>query len=266
MSHPQSSCGLGRVEPLPAAPPTQAEPLQPHPWTLGQPPPPIPQGATHPLVLLLSCHPPLDTEAQNTLLASLSAEERQRHRSYLRPADQARFLQARAGLRQLLGHWLGRPPTAIAIEADSRGKPRCCHPGAPAFNGSHSGNLILLAFHATAEVGVDVEQARPHLPWEPIAERCLSPAEVAELRALPLAEQANGFLAAWCRLEARVKASGVGLGGAAEQSPPDGAPRPALRLWDVQVPAHYRAAAALLATPRAPVEAGAGLCRPSPQP
>jgi 4'-phosphopantetheinyl transferase len=200
------------------------------------------------LVLLLSCPPALSPEAQDTLLAGLSAAERQRHGAYRRPADQARFLLARAGLRQLLGHWLGRAPRAIAIEADLRGKPRCTNPGAPAFNGSHSGELILLAFHTTAAVGVDVEQARPHVPWEPIAERCLSPGEVAELRALPLAEQASAFLAAWCRLEARLKATGVGLAGKGGEAP-DGAPPPTLRLWDVGVPASYRAAVALLANP-----------------
>lgn len=199
-------------------------------------------------MLLLSCPPALSPEAQDTLLAGLSAAERQRHGAYRRPADQARFLLARAGLRQLLGHWLGRAPRAIAIEADLRGKPRCTNPGAPAFNGSHSGELILLAFHTTAAVGVDVEQARPHVPWEPIAERCLSPGEVAELRALPLAEQASAFLAAWCRLEAQVKATGVGLAGKGGEAP-DGAPPPTLRLWDVGVPASYRAAVALLANP-----------------
>jgi 4'-phosphopantetheinyl transferase len=201
------------------------------------------------LVLLLSCPPALSPEAQDTLLAGLSAAERQRHGAYRRPADQARFLLARAGLRQLLGHWLGRAPRAIAIEADLRGKPRCTNPGAPAFNGSHSGELILLAFHTTAAVGVDVEKARPHVPWEPIAERCLSPGEVAELQALPLAEQASAFLAAWCRLEAQVKATGVGLAGKGGEAP-DGAPPPTLRLWDVVgVPASYRAAVALLANP-----------------
>ena len=230
------------------APPTPADPLQPLPWSLGQAAPALPQGAAPPLVLLLPCPLPLAPEAQATLLASLSADERLRHGAYRRPADQARFLLARAGLRQLLVHWLGRPPSAIAIEADLRGKPRCTDPGAPAFNGSHSGELILLAFHGSAEVGVDVEQARPHLPWEPIAVRCLSPGEVAELRALPLAEQASAFLTAWCRLEARVKASGVGLAGKGAEAP-DGAPPPALRLWDVGVPEGYRAAVALLANP-----------------
>ena len=231
-----------------AAPPTPADPLQALPWSLGQAAPVLPQGTAPPLVLLLSCPPTLAPEAQFTLLASLSADERQRHGAYRRPADKARFLLARAGLRQLLGQWLGRPPSAIAIEADLRGKPRCADPGAPALNGSHSGELILLAFHGSAEVGVDVEQARPHLPWEPIAVRCLSPGKVAELRAMPLAEQASAFLAAWCRLEARVKATGVGLAGKGGEAP-DGAPPPTLRLWDVGVPAGYRAAVALLANP-----------------
>lgn len=248
MPQPLSSCGLGRVDPLRAAPATPADPLQPHPWALGQPPPALPQGAAPPLVLLLSCPPALAPEVQDTLLAGLPADERQRHGAYRRPADQARFLLARSGLRELLGHWLGCAPIALAIETDRRGKPRCAHAGAPAFNGSHSGELILLAFHATAAVGVDVEQARPDVNWEPIAERCLSPAEVAALRALPPAERAKAFLAAWCRLEARLKASGVGLAGQHGEAPEGGSAR-TLRLWDVEVPPGYRAAVARLAHP-----------------
>jgi 4'-phosphopantetheinyl transferase len=243
MGSPLGSWGLGRGKRLQAPRPPLAAPLQPRHWVLGQPPPSLPQETAPPLVLLLPCGLPLAPETQDTLLASLSAEERQRHGAYRRPADQGRFLLARAGLRQLLGHWMGQPPALIALEADLHGKPHCPRADAPAFNLSHSGDLILLAFHASAAVGVDVEQARPHLPWEPVAERCLSPAEVAALRALPLAEQATAFLAAWCRLEARVKASGVGLGNHA------GIPPSALRLWDVQVPEGYCAAVALKANP-----------------
>lgn len=204
-------------------------------------------------MLLINCPTHLAYATEHTLLSSLSPQERERHGAYRRPADQIRFLRARASLRQLLGHWLGQAPAAIAIEADLRGKPRCTNPEAPAFNGSHSGELILLAFHATADVGVDVEQARPDLNWEPIAERWLPPAEVAALRALPGAEQAGGFLAAWCRLEARVKASGLGLGGLAftktDTAGAAGEAPSTARLWDVTVPTGYRAAAALQAAP-----------------
>ncbi|MFM7169737.1 MAG: 4'-phosphopantetheinyl transferase family protein, partial [Cyanobium sp.] len=187
---------MGRPEHLHNLPHT----LRPIPWTGGQVPPPLPRGTAPPLVLLLRGGAQVAAETGNQLLASLSPMEQQRHAAYRRPGDQARYLLARASLRQLLGHWLQQPAATIAIEADLLGKPRCPTAGAPAFNLSHSGDLILLAFHPTTEVGVDVEQARPNLQWERIAQRWLTPAEVAELRALPQAEQAHGFLAAWCRL------------------------------------------------------------------
>lgn len=251
--HPQNSWAVGPPEHLHNLPHT----LRPIPWTGGQPPPPLPRGTAAPLVLLLHGGAQVAAETENQLLANLSLQERQRHATYQRSAAQARFLLARASLRQLLGHWLQQPAATIPIEADLLGKPRCPTAGAPAFNLSHSGDLILLAFHATAEVGVDVEQARPNLQWERIARRWLTPAEVAELRALPQAEQGRGFLAAWCRLEARVKASGQGLGGIA------GSGAAAVHLWDVRVPMGYAAAAALRAL-TAPGESVARAGHPSP--
>jgi 4'-phosphopantetheinyl transferase len=203
---------------------------------------------THPLLLLLDRSDPLAAARPDALLATLSATERQRHAAYRRLADQQRFLVARAALRQLLGHWLERPPAAVAIVTGPHGKPRCA--GAPGFNLSHSGELILLAFHSVGEVGVDVERARPDLDWRPIAERVFPPARTAALAGLPSEAQAGAFLRAWCRLEARLKARGVGLAGLEQLRQAD-LPSGAVAalgsevLWDVAVPAGYGAAVAL---------------------
>jgi 4'-phosphopantetheinyl transferase len=198
--------------------------------------------------VLLDRRQPLHPSREPSLLSDLSVTERQRHAAYRRPADQQRFLLARATLRELLGHWLNEPASAVGLAVGPHGKPHCPHPAAPAFNLSHSGDLILLAFHRTSAVGVDVEQERPNFDWPPIARRVLSPAEVEALLALPPAEQASAFLSCWCRLEARLKAQGMGLAGLEQlgEREPHGDGAPFERLWDVAVPEGYGAAVAVM--------------------
>jgi 4'-phosphopantetheinyl transferase len=244
-------------------------PLQPQPWQPGDSPPPPPPATPQPLLLLIDGRNPRATAPHDALLASLSAPERQRHAAFRRPADQQRFLIGRASLRQLLGHWLERPPEAVAIEAGPHGKPRCA--GAPTFNVSHSGDLVLLGFHSHGEVGVDVERARPDLDWPPIARRMFSPGDVAALESLPGAEQAMAFVQAWCRLEARLKARGEGLVGLDRlpRQEAGGLPLSAGMgwlggLWDVAVPPGYGAAAALAGRLTGPAVAAAGACHPNP--
>ncbi|MEB3324291.1 MAG: 4'-phosphopantetheinyl transferase superfamily protein [Cyanobacteriota bacterium] len=222
-------------------------PLQPHPWRLGEPPPPLPQAAVPPLLLLVHCGDPLPATEREALLASLSPEERQRVGAYRQPDDRQRSLVARASLRQLLGQWLALPPAAIPITTSLRGKPHCPSPGAPEFNLSHSGELILLGFHSCCAVGVDVERLRQDWDWGPIARRILPAADVDALQALPSAERASAFLAAWCAMEALLKARGEGLAGLERLRARDcsGAIPPPERLWTVAVPGGYAAAAAL---------------------
>lgn len=120
-------------------------------------------------------------------------------------------------------------------------------PNSPQFNLSHSGDLILLAFHATDPVGVDVERQRPDWDWRPIARRCLDAATVEVLLALAPAEAATAFVQAWCDLEAGIKARGVGLARAS-----DGRSRAMerrLRRWRLALPAGYGGAVALLQRP-----------------
>jgi phosphopantetheinyl transferase len=114
----------------------------------------------------------------------------------------------------------------------------------PQFNLSHSGELILLAFHARDPVGVDVERQRSDWDWRPIARRCLDPSTVESLLALAPTEAASAFVQAWCDLEAGLKARGVGLVGANDGQAQ--AMEPRLRRWRLAVPAGYAGAVALL--------------------
>lgn len=237
---------------------TAAAPLPTHPWRLEDPPPALSAGP--PLVLALDRRESLAAGARLTLLASLVPAERQRFEALRLPADQERFLLARAGVRRLLGAWLERDPVAVPIETGPYGKPHC--PEGPPFNLSHSGDLILLAFHTSRPVGVDGERARPDLDWRPIARRVLPPWQQQALEALAAREgpaaAADGFLRAWCHLEAGLKALGLGFG--QRDTPGEPTNHPPLLRWDLAVPTGYRAAVALMDHP----VAWAGACPPDP--
>jgi 4'-phosphopantetheinyl transferase len=227
-----------------------ARSLLPLPWT-GDPSllplsaPQLRREADAAPLLLLLCHDQaLSPDRHTSLRALLSAEEVERLEAFHRPSDRDLFLLGRASLRQLLGLWLNQPARSVAIDQGPHGKPFC--PGGPQFNVSHSGSLILLGLHAIRPVGVDVERQRPDLAWEPLARRVLGAEALAELLALPAREQPTAFLAAWCQLEARLKAEGLGFAGlqalhTASRQQADG---PGDH-WTVDVPDGYRAAAAL---------------------
>jgi 4'-phosphopantetheinyl transferase len=187
------------------------------------------------------------------LEALLSCQDRDHVNRLQRTDDRQRTLLGRGVLRLVLGSWLDRDPAALRFAAGPHGKPQLLDPGPstpqftpPQFNISHSGELILLAFHAAAPVGVDVERLQPDLDWRPIARRCLAPAQVESLLALPPAQAASAFMESWCALEAGLKALGVGLAQASEA--PALAMEPQLRRWPLALPAGYAGAVALLDT------------------
>lgn len=215
---------------------------------------------------------PLQRLLHSPLLAWLTPEERQQAERLRRPEDRERQLLGRAGLRRLLGAWRQQPPQRVPLQRGSHGKPFCA--GGPQFNLSHSGDLILLALHRHWRVGVDVEQLNRELDWRPLAARLFGKAECHQLQQLPAANQPHAFLQAWCRLEARLKATGLGLAGLealrqqaelaaarAEGLENEAGPVPAGRppgglglqadeqLWDLQLPAGYCGALSCLMGP-----------------
>ncbi len=228
--------------------------LIPVPWRLLELPP-DPPPLQELLLLSLDARDPLPEPVRGALAASLAPAEVQRWEALRLPEDRERFLRGRGALRRLLGAWRDEPPEAVPIGVGAHGKPCCA--GGPEFNLSHSGDLILLAVHQQRPVGVDVEQLRPGLVWRPIAQRVLPPAEWQALEvqwpsletlagaadSAEEAEAAEAFLAAWCRLEARLKAQGLGLAGLGQPA------TAAVELWDVAVPPGYRAALALASVP-----------------
>jgi hypothetical protein len=71
------------------------------------------------------------------------------------------------------------------------------------------------------------------------ARRCLPPGEWSAIGTLPQEQRKQAFLAAWCRLEAGLKARGMGLFG----PPAQGDPEP--DVWPLVLPEGYVGAAAL---------------------
>ena len=239
------------------ASPPQPQPLHPPAWWPGEPLPwpahrPGEAAPPEPWLLRVDRRDPRVLAATAELEALLPREERDQVDRYRQPDDRQRALLGRGVLRLVLGAWLDLDPASLRLAAGPHGKPELVEPGAPSpqfktpqFNISHSGDLVLLAFHATNPVGVDVERQRPpDWDWLPIARRCLDVAEVEALLALPAAEAARVFTEAWCDLEAGLKARGVGLARAS-----DGRSRAMerrLRRWRLALPAGYAGAVALL--------------------
>lgn len=118
--------------------------------------------------------------------------------------------RARSALRRILARYTGLAADALRIEADALGKPRLAHPGAPAFNLSHTDGLALVAV-ARTPVGIDVERLRPLADAPGLAHRFLAPAEAAAVAARGAEARDAAFLRVWTRKEAVLKASGHGL-------------------------------------------------------
>ncbi|MCP9931040.1 4'-phosphopantetheinyl transferase superfamily protein [Cyanobium sp. AMD-g] len=219
--------------------------------SLERPPWPSPGPDAAPLLLLLDQREPQLQALVGPLGDLLDPGERQRLRLLRRQEDGQRFLLARGALRQILGCWLGCDPAGLVLGAGPHGKPelfpqQAAGPGReglpPQFNVSHSGDLILLGFHPLRPVGVDLEQRRPLPEWQGIARRCLPPGAVEAILALPEERRGDAFLAAWCRLEAGLKARGLGLFAGART---DGRAREGPDHWPVLLPEGYVGAAAL---------------------
>lgn len=179
------------------------------------------------------------------LAVDLSPAERRRAERYHQAEDRARSILARALVRRLLGAHLGLEPSALDIVLGPRGKPRLApsdeHPSPPCFNLSHSGDLVLAAFHSVRAVGVDVERIRDDFDLAEISAQTFSPEVHAAWLGFPIEERAVAFYRAWTRHEAVLKASGHGLvgGSAGHDSPP-------VAWHELEVPPGYAAHVAIM--------------------
>ncbi|MBP2297610.1 4'-phosphopantetheinyl transferase family protein [Azospirillum picis] len=143
------------------------------------------------------------------LRALLSDDEIERADRFLMKRLTERFILRRGLLRLLLGRLTGRDPGGLRFDYGSHGKPSLA--GGPFFNLADSEESLAIAVSADGPVGADIERLRPIESGEGIAERFFHDIERAALKALPPDRRDEGFLLAWTRKEAFIKAAGVGL-------------------------------------------------------
>ena len=149
-----------------------------------------------------------------SLLSTLSTDERERADRFHFQRDREHFIIARGALRAILGRYLQRDATRVRFYYGPHGKPALANESednAFRFNISHSHERALYAITRGREIGVDLERVRPILNVEEIAQRFFSQRETAALRALPPETRTRAFFACWTRKEAYIKARAEGL-------------------------------------------------------
>jgi 4'-phosphopantetheinyl transferase len=130
-----------------------------------------------------------------------TAGEAARAARFATPELQRRYLRAHGALRAILG---GMTDARLDFAVTEMGKPFL--PAVPhlKFNLSHSHEMALVGVALEVEVGVDVEWIRPMAEYQTLAERFFPPSQAA------VADEAD-FFRRWTRIEAALKARGVGI-------------------------------------------------------
>lgn len=150
---------------------------------------------------------------KTTLLASgvddtyLSADEQERAKQFIFPADQQWFTICRAKLRSILAAELGCAEASLTFTYNDAGKPQS---SLIKFNVSHTKERLIIATHPTCEVGVDIEQYQDKDNTD-IIKRFFHPEEVSVCMKLPIAQRKQIFYQLWVIKEAIAKALGISL-------------------------------------------------------
>jgi 4'-phosphopantetheinyl transferase len=156
----------------------------------------------------------VDEHKQRKLASSLSARERERAARLRSDRHRNRYISGRGIVRELLSHYLGRPPSAIRIELGPYGKPAVTNRGQGeqlCFNYTDANDMALYAFAHDCELGIDLEGLAREIHYERIAVRKFTERESEALLELPNNQGKQAFLACWTRKEAYGKAKGVGI-------------------------------------------------------
>jgi 4'-phosphopantetheinyl transferase len=144
----------------------------------------------------------------------LSPRERDVARRFHFAKHRLAYVFAHGVLRDILSRYLGCRPEEIQFDQDSFGKPfltEGCDPIPPAFNLSHSGDLVAVALSRGRQIGIDVEEIRPIKDLERIAGSNFTPEECAFVLRHAAKAREHAFFRCWTRKEAYIKAVGKGL-------------------------------------------------------
>jgi 4'-phosphopantetheinyl transferase len=153
-------------------------------------------------------------DAESNWRELLSADEKERAARFHFERDRQCFCATRAVLRSLLGVYLEASPKELSFQYSDKGKPSlgtCRLDCELAFNVSHSGELALLGFSRSSQIGVDIEKIKDDFDTAAIASRFFSAEEQVQLSRLPADQQHQAFFRCWTRKEAFIKALGEGL-------------------------------------------------------
>jgi 4'-phosphopantetheinyl transferase len=155
-------------------------------------------------------------DADDTFRSLFDATEQGRYAAYRRPADAARFLLGATMVRVLGARHLALPVDRVAVDRScatcGRQHGRVRLPGTQLeVSISHSGDLVGVAAHLGAPVGLDVERHAGRLEVDVLCRHVLAPAEGTRLATFPEADRTAGLLRYWTRKEAIVKCTGDGL-------------------------------------------------------
>lgn len=142
-------------------------------------------------------------------LETLSRDERDRAQRFRTERDRRRYIVRRGLLRELLSHYLDRPPERIRVTCSPEGKPGL-RGGDLRFNLSHSHGLVVYAIARGREVGCDIEWRDCRFVAGLVPEKFFSSLEMRMLRELTADKRTEGFFNCWTRKEAYIKARGVG--------------------------------------------------------
>jgi 4'-phosphopantetheinyl transferase len=147
-------------------------------------------------------------------IAVLSPDEKIRAAQFVFDRHRERFIWARGTLRYLLARYCRMTPAMLTFSYSSYGKPDITQEQNPTqltFNLSHSGDRAIYAVTSSRAIGVDIEQIRPSIKVQDIAQHYFSLPEQKALLALPTSEQIPAFFRLWAAKEAFIKAVGQGL-------------------------------------------------------
>ena len=150
----------------------------------------------------------------------LSPAERARAAQFKLAVHRQHYLIAHGALRSILGMYLGVAAAVIDFDSGPAGKPRLARnlsSGGLEFNLSHSGGFALIAVARGREVGIDVERIKEDFPFQSVAQRFFTRAEVTALEKLPRPLQRETFYRCWTSKEALLKAQGIGLNAPLEE-------------------------------------------------
>ena len=170
----------------------------------------------------------------------LADDEISRAERFSFPADRDRFIIARGLLRTILAGYLNMKPEKIRFRFGSFGKPELAGDAIElSFSTSHSKGLALYAVTHGRKIGVDLEYISSGLKVDEIARQFFP--EEERLFKSPAHVRREIFFTLWTRMEAYLKAQGVGLAGPLRKKDGDA-------LWsftDIQAAHGYAASIAI---------------------